>query len=33
MTVDADKKGISSTSDNDSRIIPIGQKITMECNV
>ncbi len=27
MTVDADKKGISSTSDNDSRIIPIGQKI------
>ena len=27
MTVDADKKGISSTSNNDSRIIPIGQKI------
>jgi len=27
MMVDADKKGISSTSDNDSRIIPIGQKI------
>ncbi|MDC3373393.1 sugar transferase [Candidatus Pelagibacter sp.] len=27
MTVDADKKGISSTSENDSRIIPIGQKI------
>jgi lipopolysaccharide/colanic/teichoic acid biosynthesis glycosyltransferase len=27
MTVDADKKGISSTSDNDTRIIPIGQKI------
>jgi len=27
MTVDADKKGINSTSDNDSRIIPIGQKI------
>ena len=27
MTVDADKKGISSTSDNDSRIIPIGKKI------
>lgn len=27
MTVDADKKGISSTSDNDDRIIPIGQKI------
>jgi lipopolysaccharide/colanic/teichoic acid biosynthesis glycosyltransferase len=26
MTVDADKKGISSTSDNDTRIIPIGQK-------
>ena len=27
MTVDADKKGISSTSNNDTRIIPIGQKI------
>lgn len=27
MTVDADKKGISSTSDNDFRITPIGQKI------
>jgi len=27
MTVDADKKGISSTSDDDTRIIPIGQKI------
>ena len=27
MTVDADKKGISSTSDNDTRILPIGQKI------
>ena len=27
MTVDADKKGISSTSDNDTRIIPKGQKI------
>ena len=27
MMVDADKKGISSTSNNDSRIIPIGQKI------
>ena len=27
MTVDADKKGISSTSDNDIRIIPVGQKI------
>jgi lipopolysaccharide/colanic/teichoic acid biosynthesis glycosyltransferase len=27
MMVDADKKGISSTSDNDTRIIPIGQKI------
>ena len=27
MTVDADKKGISSTSDNDTRIIPIGKKI------
>jgi len=27
MTIDADKKGISSTSNNDSRIIPIGQKI------
>ncbi|WP_440681185.1 sugar transferase [Candidatus Pelagibacter sp. HIMB1623] len=27
MTFDADKKGISSTSDNDTRIIPIGQKI------
>ena len=27
MTIDADKKGISSTSDNDIRIIPIGHKI------
>ena len=27
MTVDADKKNISSTSNNDTRIIPIGQKI------
>jgi len=27
MTVDADKKGISSTSNNDTRIIPVGQKI------
>ena len=27
MTVDADKKGISSTSDNDTRITPKGQKI------
>jgi len=27
MTVDADKKGISSTSEDDTRIIPIGQKI------
>jgi len=27
MVVDADKKGISSTSDDDTRIIPIGQKI------
>jgi len=27
MMVDADKKGISSTSDDDTRIIPIGQKI------
>ena len=27
MMVDADKKGISSTSNNDGRIIPIGQKI------
>ena len=27
MTVDADKKSISSTSNNDTRIIPIGQKI------
>ena len=27
MTVDADKKSISSTSDDDTRIIPIGQKI------
>ena len=27
MTVDADKKGINSTSDKDTRIIPIGQKI------
>ena len=27
MMADADKKGISSTSDDDTRIIPIGQKI------
>ena len=27
MTGEADKKGFSSTSENDSRIIPIGQKI------
>ena len=27
MMVDADKKGISSTSEDDTRIIPIGQKI------
>ena len=27
MIIDADKQGISSTSDNDNRIIPIGKKI------